>query len=193
MTRNLPAPLSRYRAGQISVTSGLGSHFVSPHKRPHRFNTQKKGTVAFIDLDARRQRLRKELDALLAPKDTSSSALSSSDDPAASMDIDPDDQWVDEEPLPAIITQPPDDPRPITTPNKTRRIAPDQAAIDLYAKWQALIPSLIEPLLAYTSDSIGKAARAVAADFEGSCKGSISSCERKEAVLQCLYFDRTYL
>lgn len=192
MTRNLPAPLSRYRGGQTSVTSGLGSHFVSPHKRPHRWNTQKKGTVAFIDLEARREQLRKELDALLAPNDTSTSALSSSDDPAASMDVDPDDQWVDEEPL-HEITQPPDDPRPITTPNKTKRVTPDQAAIDLYAKWQALIPSLVEPLLAYTSDSIGKAARAVAAELEGSCKGSISSCERKEAVLQCLYFDRTYL
>ncbi|KAF8178009.1 hypothetical protein BJ912DRAFT_856565, partial [Pholiota molesta] len=88
-------------------------------------------------------------------------------------------------------SQPPDNPTSLQMPAK-KRLTPDQATITLYTKWQALLPQLVEPLLAFTAESIGKAAQVVETTVGGSCKSEGLFCDTKVASILCLYFDRTH-
>lgn len=121
-------------------------------------------------------------------------SLTSRPVPTHSMDLDADDQWVDEAQDAISQNQIPDNipAKPVTTPPKNKRLAPNHATVNLYTKWQALLPSLVEPFLAFTTESIGKPAQVVGGYLEGSCQSGGVFCEVKETPILCLYFDHIY-
>lgn len=184
--------VSRSRGSQPCAAFGVGSHFVSPQKRPSKRKTRQI-SVPFFDLEAKRRRLTKEFNQLLATTKLGPSTSTSSSPPSSSHDVDMngDDQWVDEIQDAPAPTQPPDNPTSVQMPTK-KRLTPDQATIALYTKWQALLPHLVEPLLAFTAESIGKVAQVVGSTVGGSCKSKGLFCDTKEASILCLYFDRRY-
>lgn len=190
-----PAALSKYRASQPAANFGPGTHLVSPQKRAPKRKLERTATI-FFDLDARRRRAKKELDELLSPS-APATATPSSNDPTTGheMQVDPESEWVDEDSDqsgPNASSTPVEHSTPVTKPSKSKRLIPDHRSVNLYCKWRALLPTLIEPLLAYTSDSIGKPARAVIGDFAAACKNKVSCCETAETTVLCLYYDRMY-
>lgn len=193
-----PPQLSRYRARQSATSKGPGSHFTSPQKRvPARKSQQK--AIPFLDLENRRHRLQKELDQLLLASAIGCSVSDpASISPSVRMDVDPvsipcdnDDQWEDVIHDASVPNQAPNDSAAIKVPTKKKCLTPDEATISLYAKWQALLPTLVEPLLAYTSDSVGKVSQPVREDLVCACNHG-PSCETKQTSILCLYFDRTF-
>ncbi|KAF9479003.1 hypothetical protein BDN70DRAFT_807721 [Pholiota conissans] len=108
----------------------------------------------------------------------------------AALSINPNHQWVDEVEIEGF---PPSWPTQASTPSKSpgkqKRVTPDQAAVNLYAKWQALLPKLVEPLLEYTLNSIGNPTQAVGKVLGAAACSRSSVCEVKEASVLCLYYD----
>lgn len=190
-----PTALSRYRASQPAVRFGPGNHLVSPQKRASKRKLEHNATI-FFDIDARRRRAKKELDELLSSSAPTTATSSSNDSTTnCDMDVGPDDEWVDEDPDQSdanASSAPVEQPAPAVKPNKTKRLTPDYRTVNLYCKWRVLLPTLVEPLLAYTVDSIGKASQAVAGELAAVCRDEASSCETRETSVLCLYFDRTY-
>jgi hypothetical protein len=76
---------------------------------------------------------------------------------------------------------------PIPTKETRRRITPDQATTNLYEKWKASLPLLVDDLLAYMTASVGAAIQPVGSELEGRC----CSLDVKTTKVTCLYFDRT--
>jgi hypothetical protein len=76
---------------------------------------------------------------------------------------------------------------------KKKRITPDQATFILYDKWKALLPLLLDDILAYTTTSVGVAIQTVGSELRGLCR-SPSTCSKsldlKATKVTCLYFDR---
>lgn len=77
---------------------------------------------------------------------------------------------------------------------KKKRITPDQATTILYEKWKALLPLLVDDILAYTSASIGIATQTVGSEIKGLCRTSSCSglSDLKVTKVTCLYFDRQF-
>ncbi|KAF8869756.1 hypothetical protein CPB84DRAFT_1856057 [Gymnopilus junonius] len=85
----------------------------------------------------------------------------------------------------AIDAKPRTDPVP-----KKKRLTPDQATLNLYAKWRALLPSLIDPYLAYSAATTGKKLRPLEGNsFNGKCCVTGPSCKKKEISVLCLFWD----
>ncbi|KIM55135.1 hypothetical protein SCLCIDRAFT_48836, partial [Scleroderma citrinum Foug A] len=63
---------------------------------------------------------------------------------------------------------------------------PDQSTERLYNSWRSLIPTLIEPLLEYTSRTLGKHLPPLLSTISF-CKKC--DCERRTARILCLLFD----
>ncbi|KJA14936.1 hypothetical protein HYPSUDRAFT_412056 [Hypholoma sublateritium FD-334 SS-4] len=189
-----PATLSKYRASQPTTNHGPGTHLVSPQKRASKRKLEQTATI-FFDLDARRRRAKKELDELLSPS-APTMATPSSNGPTTSseMEVDPNSEWVDEDldsdkSGPNASSASVDHSTPVTKPSKSRRLIPDYRSVNLYSKWRVILPTLVEPLLAYTSDSIAKPSRAVTGDLAAACKDKASCCETSETTVLCLYYD----
>ena len=186
--------LSKFRASQLAVSSGLGTHLVSPEKRAPKRKLATTATI-FFDLQGKKRRAQKELDELLS-RHKAPVAAPGSDKPASSsqMEVDPsgEEEWEDEveaEPGPQASNKPVEFLAFPTKPSKAKRLVPDIRSLNLYCKWRVLLPTLVEPLLAYTADSIGKAARAVEGDLAAACQEA-PFCEISETIVLCLYFDR---
>jgi len=76
---------------------------------------------------------------------------------------------------------------PIPTKGTRRRITPDQATTNLYEKWKASLPLLVDDLLAYMTGSVGAAIQPIGSELEGRC----CSLDVKTTKVDCLYFDCT--
>ena len=196
MRTELPK-LTRFRANQPAVNFGAGKHIVSPQKSTSRNKFERNARI-FIDLDDRLRRARKELDELLEPSEPptpvpATSGINGAPDTGNDMEVDHDDQWADEqldESEANASSTPPEQSAPATK-RKTKRLIPDCRSLNLYCKWRGLLPTLIDPLLAYTSNSIGKPAVAVGVEIAAVCKDR-ALCEIRETPVLCLYFDRMY-
>ena len=197
MRTKLPR-LSRFRASLPAVNFGPGNHIVSPQKRASKSKLQRNARI-FIDLDDRRRRAQKELDDLLAPSLPSTPTTANTSinvDPGTShdMEVDHEDEWVNEELEQSdanVSSTSPEQSVPATKRSKTKHLIPDIRSLNLYCKWRALLPTLIEPLLAYTSNSTGKPAVAVGEEIMAVCKDE-ALCGMRETSVLCLYFDRMY-
>lgn len=189
-----PTALSAYRASQPAVSFGPGKHLVSPQKRASKRKREHNATI-FFDLDARRRRAKKELDELLSPSTPPTATTGTNDDTNDDMEIDCESEWVDED-LDQVDANTSSTPlkqlTPAIKPRKSKSLTPNYHSINLYCKWRILLPTLIEPLLAYTSNSIGKAAIAVGVELAAVCKDEASLCETRETSVLCLYFDCMY-
>ncbi|EIW84350.1 hypothetical protein CONPUDRAFT_50174 [Coniophora puteana RWD-64-598 SS2] len=90
-----------------------------------------------------------------------------------------------------VCHEPPDVSLPYDTPStpvaspRKRRELPDTAAVNLFASWCTLIPTLIEGYATYTSSSVGKPL----VHCPDSLKMCTSGCALKSTRLICLYFD----
>ena len=74
---------------------------------------------------------------------------------------------------------------PIPTKETQRCITPDQATTNLYEKWKASLPLLVDDLLAYMTASVGAAIQPIGSELEGHC----CSLDIKTTKVTCLYFD----
>ncbi|KAG1770194.1 hypothetical protein EDD22DRAFT_977211 [Suillus occidentalis] len=72
-----------------------------------------------------------------------------------------------------------------TSPRK-RRILPDKSTDALYANWQKLIPTLIDPQLSYHARTLGQALEKTH-DVISAC--GTDTCAHKRTNLLCLFFD----
>lgn len=190
--------LSRQRARLTATNYGPGSHFTSPQKgRAPKRKAEQKATT-FLDIENKRRRLQEQFESLLSSSSSTplnSDSFSTADntlEAAKGMvtnndDSEPDDQWVDEP-----ETAPCQPPTPKILQAKKRRTIPDFAAQNLYAKWRVLLPSLVEPLLGYLSDSVGKPLQSIDENLKAKCQGGSRRCEVKNTAVLCLYFDCKY-
>lgn len=171
----MPPPKFPTRAQQ-STTSGLGQAFTSPVKRHARPDKQK--LVAPIGRDAKRRRLQAELDALLNPE----KLLPPEQGPERGLDIDNNLQS-GLEALPfqdSPIENEDASPRP-------RRTLPDSAGINLYQRWQTVLPRLVDALLLFVSASTGQIVEPLTS-LQTTC--SKIGCVRKTNTVLCLFQNR---
>jgi hypothetical protein len=170
--------MSRYLSRDKQLTSaGLGKHFASPKKQ-----RDKKKTTTYVHLPAKDLKRKTLLAKFAALQQGSVPVPVESHTDNAHIPAD----FIDE-PL-EIATDDFESSIPASdTPKLTRRILPDTEAARLYTSWKKLLPSLLDPFLAYTNSSM---ARAIipAGDLASQC--TVQGCPSKSAQIQCLYFDR---
>ena len=207
--------ISRDRSRQPATSRGFGAHFTTPEKkRPGKRKTQVMAITTF-DAARKRQRLEAEIaemfTAALPVIPEEASGLMDSGGPTGVADelkaveevggsgpdsLDPTSNLEDSgfdygfyqthpqesnDNVSGIRTH-----TPIPTKETRRRITPDQAATNLYEKWKASLPLLVDDLLAYMTASVGGALQPVASELEGRC----CSLDIKTTKVTCLYFDR---
>lgn len=148
--------------GQLPVKrDGLGINFSSPLRPRDKKKTATR--VVFPDRKAKRQKLLDKLTALEAavgipsPPPTPSHSL-----PHTPLKFTPLSPQVSS---PPVVTNSPVQsslPNQSTEDNdelphkKPRRILPNAESFRLYNNWHRLVPTLVDPLLAYTNDTIGR-------------------------------------
>jgi hypothetical protein len=75
-----------------------------------------------------------------------------------------------------------------TSPEKSRRrIVPNTEASRLYSSWKALIPSLVDPLLQFISDSMGCVISPASNLY---CECTRQDCVAKTTSMTCIYYNR---
>lgn len=209
--------ISQDRSCQPATSCGLGAHFTTPEKkRPGKRKTQVMTTTTF-DAARKRQRLEAEIAEMLATElpviPEEDSVLMDSGGPTGIADelkpveevggsgpdsLDPTSNWEDSgfdygfyQTHPQEFTDSNDNVSgthaPIPTKGTRRRITPDQATTNLYEKWKASLPLLVDDLLAFMTASVGVAIQPVGSELEGRC----CSSDVKTTKVNCLYFDRT--
>ncbi|KAF8911100.1 hypothetical protein CPB84DRAFT_1842352 [Gymnopilus junonius] len=144
----------------------------SPEKHAPKWKTQKKVVIS-LDQANKRHCLERDFQSLLAgcsktanpvcepPNDTHEG---STPEELTSSLVGIDDEWEDVQ----------NDGDRIKL-GKTRHTTPNQAAAALYMKWQALLPTLLEPLLRYMSDMMGKPLQPLPRSMKGSPQPSLSN------------------
>ena len=194
--------ISRER-GNLSCSSGLGVHFTSPTKA--RNPKRKTQTQASSTLDplSKQHRLETKLAQLLAPSTLNDQAIPAGFQDLAAVDSECAEAWEGSEKFPGdqgYNIEAPND--PFTSSDtvcstdslkigsgNTRRLTPNQAAINLYAKWQATVPTLVDDILSYYSSSVGRKIKPVNGLVEEGCPSCIC-VEFKSLNVLVLYFDR---
>ncbi|KIM38191.1 hypothetical protein M413DRAFT_30325 [Hebeloma cylindrosporum] len=209
--------ISRERSRQPATSRGLGAHFTSPvKKRPGKRKTQVMTTTAF-DATRKKQRLQDELDALLATevpvvRKRKSGPMDDGVPHERGMEEECEEVEIREEPVELLgqgsldAGQEPEGGLPESYPQdntesnsnnlenqarKKKRVTPDQATTILYEKWRALLPLLVDDILAYTSSSIGIAIQTVGSEIKGLCRtpSRPGLADLKVTKVICLYFD----
>jgi len=155
------------------TSAGMGKHFTSPKKK-----RDKKKTTTFVHLPA--QEIKRKF---LLAKFNALKVASAPEEPTPDS---VESHWQDDE---LVVMNSPD---PVPVPESgglktTRRILPDTEAVRLYRSWGKLLPSLLDPFLAYTHASIAHIITP-AGDLKSHC--TAQTCTSKYAQIQCLYFDR---
>ena len=190
--------------GNLSCSSGLGVHFTLPTKA--RNPKRKTQTQASSTLDplSKQHRLETKLAQLLAPNTLNDQAI-----PAGSQNLAVEcaEAWEDSEEACAMHNFPGDgynieeSNHPFTSSDtvcstdslkigsgNTRCLTPNQAAINLYAKWQATVPTLVDDILSYYSSSVGRKIKPVNGLVEEGCPSCIC-VEFKSLNILVLYFN----
>lgn len=75
---------------------------------------------------------------------------------------------------------------PTKSPPKARRLHPDSAAHELYARWKEALPRLVDPLLSYMSASMGRE-HYVLKEPAMVCNNP-ASCGQESNKILCLFF-----
>ncbi|KAJ7571981.1 hypothetical protein C8J56DRAFT_907004 [Mycena floridula] len=73
---------------------------------------------------------------------------------------------------------------------KSRRIDPDAATFKLYNRWQKLLPTLVEPYLAFQNAHHSHPLPTGPQILESNC---VAPCLRKMSKIQCLYLDSVFV
>jgi hypothetical protein len=100
------------------------------------------------------------------------------DDDAYALEISQDDD---------TTTFVPETSQPVDVSKSSRRILPDATANNLYARWEEVLPRLLDPFLSYLSCSTGRAIEPVS-DIQSTCLST--TCGQKNYMVLCLYQDR---
>lgn len=187
--------LSHRRARQSAVTGGLGNHDSSPNKKRNEKRKTQVTTSSSFDAAAKKRRLEATLIQLLAPHSSSASTDKQIDNDNDWEDIDMDETPIeptlDDETLPQpeneIVTQ--SDDGNCKPKGRPKRLTPNQATQNLYDSWRLLLPTLVDDLLAYTSDSVGSVVKHVEGELHGECT---TGCISKVSKITCLYYDREF-
>lgn len=124
----------------------------------------------------------------LVSKSTPGDAMAMDGCPSQPPQIAVDLPHADSEPMESMQTFPLEDilpSTPVDTP-KTRRILPDSTALNLYKRWEEVLPTLVDPLLRYISSSTGVISQPVSA-LQSTCVEQL--CERRTSTVLCLFHD----
>lgn len=193
--------LSRFRGQQGSVTLGAGCHVTSPEKRARKRKSQQAKATTSLDAARKRRALEREVARLFGHSTSSDSESHSMDTSQSNFQLDdamkideqaPDENgaWVD------VPNHDHEDTPPCSTTMSSmprmRRTSPSDATIVLFAKWRALLPTLVEPLLSFTSDSIGKPPQFINQDLKGKCIRGPALCSIKDTKVLCIQFGRKF-
>ncbi|PPR02787.1 hypothetical protein CVT26_009398 [Gymnopilus dilepis] len=154
--------------------------------------------IPCLNFEAKQARLESQLQALLAFAEDITSGSPDGSQPAhdaAPPDANnAEDMWEDinETNASGSIVPPVMEPKLRMDPvPKKKHLTPDQAALNLYAKWRALLPTLVDPYLAYSAGTTGKKLRPLeGASFDGKRCVAGAPCERKETSVLCLFWDQ---
>jgi hypothetical protein len=199
--------ISQERGKLLSCTSGLGAHFTSPIKARNPKRKTHIQAANTIDPASKRQRLEAELAQLLAHspqceqtarwsdpcvdgEECSNKAFDSEYD---SVERTGDNLYHDAETYSDFISEPPSSSMLDASANqKSRRLTPDQAAVNLFAKWQATVPTLVSDILSYYNSSVGHQIKPVKDLVQEGCPLRSSCADFKSSKVLCLYFDRKF-
>ncbi|KAG2356993.1 hypothetical protein BDR07DRAFT_1491177 [Suillus spraguei] len=146
-----------HHADQLSASNqGLGKHFVSPCKSQDKRKTQT--LVNIPGMDIKRRKLALRMEALVNASSTEPTTALALDLTSSNIDMTIDrlnnnsNKWVYESDHDKPELQDPPFPNQCdrTQPIESQcRILPDKTSQKLYGNWMEVIPTLIEPLLAY--------------------------------------------
>lgn len=180
-----PGRVRPSRKSQV-VSSGLGHHFVSPHKA-----RDKKKSQVLIEIpgaEAKRRRLLAQMEQLMNPQHHQVS-----ESPSLQMNTttnDPPDptenSFGDSNDVEMFVPEVEPDFTPEQPPSR-HRILPDKSTDTLYRSWLALIPTLVQPQVQYTARTQGQPLERVN-EVISACTSL--KCTGKRTTLICLFFDR---
>ncbi|KAJ7597943.1 hypothetical protein C8J56DRAFT_1042113 [Mycena floridula] len=194
--------------GRFTRDARAGEPHPSPYKRRNRRKTRQIVDSAPRDLRARQ--LNRRLDEILqralapSPEPPEPTAGVDSDDDIAMVDDSGDEDYREEEiPAPDASSPEPDllasgnphenfeNSEPFDLPKrKPRRLEPDDESIELYEKWQDLIPTLVDPYLAFQKAHHAQALPTGMTFLGPICTGG---CNHKVSKIQCLYMDCVFM
>ncbi|KAG1769148.1 hypothetical protein EDD22DRAFT_771437 [Suillus occidentalis] len=171
------------------VCSGLGQHFVSLRKARDKRKTQT--LVALPGAELKRRHLLTQMQRLMDPTSSQTvcsprTRLGSPSGGSNNINISNDFDFTGAEDQ--MLEEVSSDMRTdIETSPRKRRILPDKSTDALYANWQKLIPTLIDPQLSYHARTLGQALEKTH-DVISAC--GTDTCAHKRTNLLCLFFDR---
>jgi hypothetical protein len=186
------APPTTTRGAQPTST-GLGHHFVSPKKSRDKKKTQT--TVQIPGAASKHSEILARISELMKPQaqDPEASSFSSTLLPQNNaMVVSEADDTIshnyDIEDL-TTVDEGPSHIADVMHEDTTRRLLPDKLADNLYRSWKALIPTLVDPQLKYTTRTHGQPLLEVCPVIS-SC--TYYGCAQKRSSIVCLFFDRKY-
>jgi hypothetical protein len=170
--------------GAQRVSSGLGHHFVSPKKPRDKNKTQK--SVELPGVAAKRRRLLAQMEQLINPEPEQTANDIHIQHAVTISDIHETDIMTDiPNPDFDIPSESPSTKR-LDESRDTRRTLPDRSTDILYTRWKALIPTLIEPHLKYSTRMLATALQTVPPVISA-CAAPL--CPQKQTPIVCLFFD----
>jgi hypothetical protein len=179
------------RKAQI-VCSGLGQHFVSPRKARDKRKTQT--LVALPGAELKRRHLLVQMQCLMDPTSSQTvcppcTTLGSPSGEADNMNIpnDFDFTGVKDQTSEEVFSERRTD---IEASPRKWCILPNKSTDTLYANWQKLIPTLIDPQLSYYARTLGQALEKTH-NVISAC--GTHTCAHKRTNMLCLFFDSKYL
>ncbi|KAJ7843836.1 hypothetical protein B0H13DRAFT_2364592 [Mycena leptocephala] len=151
------------RRNDLAARSGLGAQSRSPAKRRDVHNQK---PVVGIGHAIKRQTLAARLNALLdGPSATDASCTEDPQPGPSGHDVEMEDGWVDEPPLP-----PPTAPAPaLPAPVQVLVAHPPNKSVSTVKAWDALLPRLEQPFLQYRRDTHGRVPPTIPAAVDNAC------------------------
>jgi hypothetical protein len=166
------------RRNEQAARSGLGAQSRSPAKRRDKHNQK---PVVGIGRAIKRQTLAARLNALLDGPSAADASRTEDPQPGPSgHDVEMEDGWVDESPLP-----PPPPAPTLPAPLQVFVVHPDNKRASTVRAWDALLPRLEQPFLQYRRDTHGRVPPIIHTEVTNACG---AACAAPYTLLvQCLY------
>ncbi|KAJ7907174.1 hypothetical protein B0H13DRAFT_2332561 [Mycena leptocephala] len=169
------------RRNEPAARAGLGAQSRSLAKRR---DTHNQKTVIGIGHAFKRQTLAAQLNALL--NGPSAADVSRNEDPQpgpSAQDVEMEDDWVDEPPLPLL--PPPTAPALPPPVQVLVTQPPDNKHVSTVQAWDALLPRLERPFLQYRRDTHGRVPPIIPTEVINACGAACA--EPYTLLIQCLY------
>jgi hypothetical protein len=174
---------STSRGSLVSSSTSVGQHFSTSRKKRDKRKTQ---TVAHIPgHSTKRAQLLSELTALLEHPSQTATPQSILTLPTPDGNIEPDMMFTSEST--DEMARDIHDASP-QSPGAPRHRDLTESSSRLMKRWQNVIPTMIEPYVKYLTQTLGKPLVTLNTILSGCSR---EPCERKRALIVCLYFDRT--